>query len=89
MRNDPIIYPNGTKVWYQEDKLHRLDGPAIEHFYGRKEWWINGLRHREDGPAIEYVNCNISNKCWYYYGEILRVSSQEEFIRLVNLKLFW
>jgi hypothetical protein len=24
------VYPNGTKEWYLNDKLHREDGPAIE-----------------------------------------------------------
>jgi hypothetical protein len=28
--------------WYHDDKLHRLDGPAIERANGSKGWWING-----------------------------------------------
>jgi len=35
------------------NKLHKLDGPAIELENYSKEWWINGKRHRLDGPAIE------------------------------------
>jgi hypothetical protein len=49
-------YPNGTKHWYKEGKLHREDGPAVEWIIGYKEWWVEGLRHRTDGPAIEYPN---------------------------------
>ena len=32
--------------WYQNGKLHRIGGPAVEN--------KNGERHRIDGPAIEY-----------------------------------
>ena len=39
-----------------------------------------------DGPAIEYAN---GDKAWYYEGKRLKISSNEEFIRLINLKLFW
>lgn len=40
------------------DKLHRLDGPAREHFYSKgeihlREWYQNNIRHRIDGPAYE------------------------------------
>jgi hypothetical protein len=55
-------YPNGTKHWYKEGKLHREDGPAVEWIIGYKEWWVEGLRHRTDGPAIEYPN---GEKSWY------------------------
>ena len=33
MRNKKPIcqtYPNGTKYWFLNDKLHRKDGPAME-----------------------------------------------------------
>ena len=49
---NPIIYPNGTQEWYQKDKLHREDGPAIIGPDGTQEWYQNGELHREDGPAI-------------------------------------
>lgn len=40
--------------WYKRDKLHRLDGPAVESEYGDREWWYEGNLHRLDGPAIEW-----------------------------------
>ena len=52
----------GDKYWYQNDKLHRLDGPAVEWANGSKVWCQNGKYHRLDGPAIEYAN---GNKYWY------------------------
>ena len=35
------VYKNKT-VWFQNDKLHRNDGPAVEYASGSKEWYING-----------------------------------------------
>lgn len=60
--------------WYNEmGKLHREDGPAVEHNDGTKSWWINGQRHREDGPAIEWFD---ETKSWYINGKQL---TEEEF----------
>jgi uncharacterized protein YlzI (FlbEa/FlbD family) len=33
---------NGSKYWYQNGKLHRLDGPAVEWSNGDKSYYING-----------------------------------------------
>ena len=33
--------PNGTKFWFLNGKLHRLDGPAIETPDGTKYWYLN------------------------------------------------
>ena len=46
--NPSVIYPNGTKEWYYDNKLHRNnDLPAIEYANGDKEWWFLGERHPE------------------------------------------
>jgi hypothetical protein len=34
----------GDKFWYLNDKLHREDGPAMEHVNGKKAWCLNGVR---------------------------------------------
>lgn len=73
---------NGTKAWWQNDKLHRLDGPAIEYVDGPasrwvnicKSWYQNGKRHRLDGPAVE---CYDGAKSWYIEGEHL---TEQEFL---------
>lgn len=41
------IDPNGSKYWYQEGKLHRLNGPAVEYANGDKYWYIEGKRLSE------------------------------------------
>jgi len=33
---------DGYKAWFQNGKLHRLDGPAVEYADGDKWWYENG-----------------------------------------------
>jgi len=42
------IWPNGTKWWFVDDKLHRLDGRAVEGADGTMEFWIDGREYAED-----------------------------------------
>jgi hypothetical protein len=67
------VYNSGSRHWYQNDKRHRLDGPAVEGADGYKAWYQNGKRHRLDGPAIEYAG---GTKYWYIEGKEL---TEEEF----------
>jgi len=67
------VYDNGNKFWYQNDELHRLDGPAVEYANGNKHWYQNDKLHRLDGPAVEYAN---GNKRWYIDDKQL---TEEEF----------
>lgn len=39
---DIIIDHNGTKRYYLNDKLHRVDGPAVEHNNGTMEYYLDG-----------------------------------------------
>jgi len=41
---------------YKNGKVHRDDGPAIEHSDGAKLWYKNGKMHRDDGPAVQNEN---------------------------------
>jgi hypothetical protein len=61
-----VEYLYGTKEWFKEGKLHREDGPAIEHENGLKEWWVEDILHRTDGPAVEYPN---GSKEWWIEGK--------------------
>lgn len=76
---------NGDKIWYKNGTIHREDGPAFE-ITARKEWYFYGELHRIDGPAIE---CDDGAKYWYLYGERINCKTQEEFLRLMKLKMFW
>lgn len=66
----PDILLDGTKRWRVNGRLHRVDGPAIEHPDGTKEWYLNGLRHREDGPAIERADG--TGKYWHRGNRITK-----------------
>ena len=85
MRNGLIIDNNGNKFWFKDDKLHREDCPAIEFVSGNKQWFKNDEWHRLDGPAIEYAN---GEKYWYINEKRIHVSSNEEFLRYIKLKVF-
>lgn len=86
MLNGPIIDGAGTKRYYLDGQLHRIDGPAVEYVDGYKEWRLNGFFHREDGPAVEYHD---GHKVWFIHGKELECKTQEEFKRLMRLKSFW
>ena len=79
-------YTNGSKGWWINGQLHRQDGPAIENADGSKSWFINGYLHREDGPAVEDVD---GYKEWWVNDEQINCSSQEEFEKIMKLRLFW
>lgn len=48
-----IIHPDNTKEerYYLENKLHRLEGPAITNSKGEYFYYNNGNLHNEHGPA--------------------------------------
>jgi len=61
-KNGLVEYPDGSKRWGRNGKIHRDDGPAIEYTSGTKYWYCDGKIHRTDGPAIEYSD---GTKYWY------------------------
>lgn len=86
MKNEYITDDFGNKTWYLNDKIHRVDNPAVEMKNGDKFWIQHGLYHRADGPAIEFAN---GKKYWFYQGKLINCSYQEDFERLIKLKLLW
>ena len=39
------VNTSGSKFWYQDDELHRTDGPAVECASGTKYWYIKGKEY--------------------------------------------
>jgi len=68
-----VQYADGSKMWYVDGQLHRLDGPAFEAANGCKYWYVDGQCHRLDGPAVQYAD---GRKYWYVDGKHL---SEEKF----------
>ena len=60
--------------WYQNGKLHRLDGPAVENSSGYKVWYQNGVCHRLDGPAREWADGTVE----YWIED--KLLTEEEFL---------
>jgi hypothetical protein len=72
--------------WTRNGLLHREDGPAIIDNNGDKFWMINDKPHRLDGPAAEFAD---GGQEWFVDGKHIKCSSQEEFERILKLKLYW
>jgi len=43
---------DGTQRWYENDQLHRENGPAVIRPNGVQEWYWKGRRHRIGGVAF-------------------------------------
>jgi hypothetical protein len=69
MLNGLIVHENGDRAWYQNNQLHRTDGPAIERADGDKFWYQNDQQHRTNGPAVEYAD---GIKFWYQNDQLHR-----------------
>ena len=52
------VCENGDKFWYQNDKLHRLDGPAMEWSDGSKDYWIEDEKYSYEDwkKKVEEIN---------------------------------
>ena len=48
MKSYPEKDQFGTIRWYQDNNLHRLDGPALEWSNGDKSWFYKG----------KYISCS-------------------------------
>ena len=53
---------------------------------GDKFWYLNDNLHREDGPACEWSN---GFKEWYYQDKQIHCKDNQEFLRIVKLKIFF
>lgn len=55
----------GVKSWYRGNKLHRINGPAVEG-NNSSYWFRDGQMHGSHGPAVEYSN---GKKEWWHEGQ--------------------
>ena len=85
MRSGLEIDTAGNHWYYENDLLHRQDGPAFDGWEG-KEWRINGKLHRLDGPSIIWRD---GRRAWYLNGEEVKCKNQTEFEQYLKLKSFW
>ena len=84
-----IIFFDGSKIYYLNNLIHRDNQPAMtlkEDFRTEIYYVKKGDYHRLDGPAV--IRTGMS-PLWYYNNVHIRCNSQEEFERLIKLKLLW
>ena len=55
--------------YFDKEKLHRTNGPALEFVNGGEQWRVNGQLHRTDGPAA--INLD-GVKMWWLNGLLHR-----------------
>lgn len=72
--NDVLFDMNGwykideLLVHYQNNQIHRDDGPAMIDDKGISRWYQYGYHHRDDGPACNYNG----TEYWYQFGKLHR-----------------
>ena len=59
------VYSDGAEMWWLDDKLHRINGPAVTFSDGTKMWYLNGQLDRIDGPAFTRPD---GDEEWYLDG---------------------
>ena len=62
------VYSDGAKLWFQNEQLHRVDGPAMEWNNGNYKWYQEGKLHRVGGPAV----VTDRYEGWYQNNELHR-----------------
>ena len=60
-----IHVSNSEKQYWENGKVHRVDGQAIVYANGDKFYYQNNMLHRENGPAID----SDGSRYWYVNGE--------------------
>lgn len=54
MKNGLIIRSDESKLWYKDDRLHKIDGPAIIYKDGGKCWYYYG-KHIHCSSTKEFL----------------------------------
>lgn len=75
---------NDSTCWYLNDRLHRLDGPAVEYNDGGSKWYQFGRLHRIGGPAMDCVS---GYKAWWQDGRLHRLDGPA--VDFSDGRLYW
>jgi len=49
-----VIWGSGSQYYYQNGKLHRIDGPAYVSCSGYVQYWINGIQTSKEAQELYY-----------------------------------
>lgn len=89
----PIIY-NPSLIFFSSIKENTTpqqymgvsyDGTSF-HYYAKVPLGTGIVYHRADGPALTDLE---GNKSWWFEDKRIDCHSQEEFQKLIKLKVFW
>ena len=69
-----VVWPGGTKEWYQTGLRHRTDGPAVEWSGGYKEYWVDGSYYYESEFNAKFLN-NLNGKIVEIDGKQYRLTA--------------
>jgi len=64
MTTQRVLNIKGKHLHFKEDKLHRIDGPAVVHPDGRKEFWLNNKKLPDYFGAIHKDYLEAALKQW-------------------------
>ena len=67
----------GSRYYFKEGLLHRLERPAVAVSNGSKEYWENGKLHNLKEPAIQYVS---GLREWFIEGERITDPTEIEYL---------
>ena len=77
-----VVLQQKIRAWRSSsNKLHRMDGPALEWSDGSKEWFREGMRHRFDGPASEHV-FEAPDAIEWYYDDSTVAPTRDAYLRM-------
>lgn len=79
------------------DAVIDKNNPRIKHRISNtgEAWLYDDKFHRLTGPAVSYmVGLTADDEIievheWWYHGTKIECSSQEEFERIIKMKVFW
>jgi hypothetical protein len=58
-----------AEEWWQNDEIHRIDGPAVRLPDNSMFWLQNNVYHREDGPAVlQHSHRQSGAMEWWQHG---------------------
>ena len=80
---NPTVFPDGTKHYYEDNKLHRIGGPAVITPDGTQIYMEHDKHHRIGGPAVSTLD---GTQMYFIDGKRIKEEDYEEAVRLFCCK---
>lgn len=76
----------------EDDIRYDVESDGINSIWFYTKYRTNGQLSRLSGPAVQYgngIDNGVSKSEWWFKGNRVECSSQEEFEKLIKMKAFW